>query len=321
MPRADTSQLARLSAGLSTLLDAGCSPEKIAAALLGLVPGALAAECQLDEATVRAGQPDAEGILVSVPLEAAGQHRGQLMVILPAKKAACQSLLSLAARLVAVQLPPTNDDQRHMMALVTIGEASGYLIHAMNNYLNSMVLQAACIEMETKPPVSTQAENIRREGAQAAGRLRHLQAVHPWPARRGERVDILSALRQVIRDDPDGESVEASLPDTEILLSTSAMGMKRLLTLLLRVARRCSVNKPHVRLSLRESGSVELAIEMPGCQCNSEKDGLHLPPEPEGGLHQIERDAARWLVNQSGGHLEVTQGPRGAILKVLWDVT
>ena len=83
------------------------------------------------------------------------------------------------------------------------------------------------------------------------------------------------------------------------------MGMKRLLTLLLRVAQHCAVNGQNVRLSLARSEGVELTVEVPGCQCENEKDGLRLPPDEQGGLRQIERDAARWLVCQSGGHFEV----------------
>ena len=64
-----------------------------------------------------------------------------------------RSFLALAAS-GTFQLPPTHDEHFSLMELVTIGEASGYLVHAMNNHLNSIVLQAACIEMETKPPVA-----------------------------------------------------------------------------------------------------------------------------------------------------------------------
>jgi hypothetical protein len=315
----ELSLLGRWSAGLAALLDAAPSCEKVAAALLAVVPSAVAAECDLDSATGKAGSARSEGVVVRADIELAGWRRGQLRVTVPTSAQKCEPVLSLAARLVALRLPTAPDSRRHLMELVTLGEAAGYLVHAINNHLNSMVLQAACVQMQTQSPLREQAENIRHEGARAAARLRPLQLVLPWPARPGERVDVVATIRQVLRDEPELARVEAHLPDEEILLSASAMGMKRLLTLLLRVARRCTGENNTLRLELARTKDVELSVQMPGVVCDREEEGLLLPPDEEGGLHQVERDAARWLVRQSGGHLDVTEGPDGAVLTARWE--
>ena len=62
-PSEELSTLGRWSAGLLALLEAGSRCEKVAAALLALVPGAVASECQLDGWTATAGQPGAEGVI------------------------------------------------------------------------------------------------------------------------------------------------------------------------------------------------------------------------------------------------------------------
>src|ERR1700722_8291822 len=166
----ELSLLGRWSAGLATLLDAAPSCQNVAAALLAVVPDALSAECELDSATGKAGTARADGVIVHADIEVAGRRRGQLRVTVPPASQRCEPVLSLAARLVALRLPPDPDSQRQLMELVTVGEAAGYLVHAINNHLNSMVLQAACVQMQTQPPVREQAENIRHEGARAAAR-------------------------------------------------------------------------------------------------------------------------------------------------------
>ncbi len=311
--------LDRWSAGLLALLDAGVGCEKVAAALLVLIPGAEAAECRLDGVSARAGLEGAAGCRIQIDVETAGRSRGELSVTVPAQNAGYQPLLSLAARVVALQLPDGSAHDPHGLELLTVGEAAGSLIHSINNHLNIMVLQAACVQMQAGAPVREQADQIRREGARAAERMRCLQTIRPWPAREGERVDLIAALRRVLREEPDLERVEARLPAGEMLVPGSAMGMQRFLSLLLRVAVRCTPTAEKVQLDVTWRGGVEMTVQLPGVACQHEEECLGLPPEPQGGLHQLEREAARWLLRQMGGYLETTEGPEGAILRVRWE--
>ncbi len=311
--------LDRWSAGQLALLDAGAGCEKVVAALLELIPGAEAAECRLDGASARAGQEGAAGGRIQVDVEKAGQTRGELSVTVPGQNAGYQPLLALAARVVALQLSDGSAHDRHVQELLTVGEAAGSLIHSINNHLNIMVLQAACVQMQAGSALREQTDQIRREGARAAERMRCLQTIRPWPAREGERVDLVAAIRRVLREEPDLARVEARLPAGEMLVPGSAMGMQRFLTLLLRVAVRCTPPAEKVQVDATWSGGVEMTVLLPGVACQREDECLGLPPEPQGGLHQLEREAARWLLRQMGGYLETTEGPGGAILTVRWE--
>jgi hypothetical protein len=306
---------------LLALLDAGTCCEKVAAALLAVVPGAVAAECRLDGVAGSAGQPRKGGALVRAEIETAGRVRGQLSVTVAAEPEACQPLLALAARLVALQLPEESADRHHALELLTVGEAAGSLIHAINNHLNIMVLQAACAQMQAGPAIREQAEQIRREGARAAERMRSLQTIRPWPPGEGERVDLIAAVRRVLQDEPDLGRVEARLPAGEMLVPASAMGIHRLLTLLLRVAVRCMNGKDKVRLEFTRTNGVQMTVQLPGVQHDSEEECLGLPPEPQDGLHHLEREAARWLLRQMGGYLDTTQEAEGVVLTLLWEMT
>jgi hypothetical protein len=315
----EPSALGRWSAGLLALLDAGISCEKVAAALLVLVPAAVGSECQLDGVAASAGQPGAEGILVRSAVEAAGKSRGQLSVRVPGEGEGYQPVLALAARLVALQLPDRLAQDPQALELLTVGEAAGSLIHSINNHLNVMVLQAACAQMQAGPPVREQAEQIRREGARAAERMRCLQAIRPWPARDGERVDLIAAIRRVLREEPQMHRVEAHFPAGQMLVPASAMGMQRMLTQLLRVAVRCMPGEKKVRVEVGRTEGVTLTVRLPGVAYHREEDCLGLPPEPQGGLHQLEREAARWLLRQMGSYLETTHDAEGAVVTVRWE--
>jgi hypothetical protein len=317
--------VARWAGDLTALLDAGGGCEKVAGALLGLLPEARAVRCQLDGATANAGAPLPQTGVLTATVESAGRSRGTLSAAPPEhQREAAERLLAVAARLVGLALPPDprdEEDHRRMMELVTVGEAAGWLIHALNNHLNGMVLQAACVQMQTQPPIREQAEHIRREGARAAARLRPLQAVRPWPAREGERVDLVAAVRHVLAAELDLGRLRAKLPAEELLVSASVPGMRRLLTLLFRVVLRCVGDKEGVAARAgRTDGHVELEMDLPGVRLEGEEEGIAgLPPEVDAGLEQLEREAARWLVRQTGGALEVVQGPEAAKLKVRWE--
>ena len=308
--------LTRWAGDLSILIDAGAHCDRVAAALLRLLPGATAAQCQLNGATGSAGQ--AAGNFLTATVETEGRTRGRLAVATPERENA-EALLSLAARLVALQLPAHEEEQGRMMELVTVGEAAGWVVHALNNHLNGMVLQAACVQMLTQPPVREQAEQIRREGARAAARLRPLQAVRPWPAHEGQRVNLVETVREVLCAEPAMTRTAPRLPAEEILIPASAMGLKRMLTLLFRVALRCVPRKEQMGLRVVKAESAELVLDLPGVRGEGEGEGLdRLPPDPREGLDQLEREAARWLVRQTGGRLEAAVGKDGMTLTIRW---
>jgi hypothetical protein len=307
----------RWAASLTALLDAGGRCEQVAGALLGLLPGATAAQCQLDGDSSSAGRGAADRFLTA-DVETAGVPRGRVGVALAAPVEGAQQILALAARLVALSLPPAADELRQTLDLVTVGEAAGWVVHALNNHLNGMVLQAACVQMQTQSPLREQAEHIRREGARAAARLRPLQAVRPWPAREGEQVDLVRSVRDALREEGSGR-IEAQLQGGEAVISASRMGVRRMLVLLFRVVLRSVGPAQKVRLALTRQGPVELSLALPGLRAQGEEEGLEgLPPEAENGVPQVEREALRWLIRQNNGRLETEQGDDGLRVTIRW---
>jgi hypothetical protein len=318
---ADRPVPARWFASLGALVAAGSQSKEVAQALLGLLPEGTQTTCQLDGAIGQAGKPLPRGVVVTAEVEAFGRLRGELTATVPPPaREETVAVLALAARLVGLRLPESPDDQRHLMELVTVGEAAGWLVHALNNHLNSMVLQAACVQMQVQEPLRAQAEHIRREGARAAARLRPLQVVRPWPAREGEKVDLGQLLPLVLQGEPAFARVHADLGEEEMPVAASTAGMKRLLTLLFRVVLRCTDATETVRVQLARPGSVEMVLTLPGARFEEEGEGLEaLPQELTAGIHQLEREAARWLIRQTDGQVETVQTAEGVTVTVRWE--
>jgi hypothetical protein len=114
--------------------------------------------------------------------------------------------------------------------------------------------------------------------------------------------------------------LRAPLPEEEMLVAASTVGIRRLLTLLFRVGHRCTGCQEKVGVQVaRREGQIEVTMDLPGVRLEGEEGMDGLPPESDGGLHQLEREAGRWLVRQTGGQIETTQGGEGITIKVRWE--
>jgi len=176
--------------------DLGQRAAKLAALLAALVPKAILTGCRLDLEkgsflglhapadrlaadeqeswrswlAAMTGPADAPGraTLVLAEIRGATSSSGYLLVVLTgrvpaARSVRLQELLVLAAHTLGLRLD-----------VEAVSEAAGDLTHALNNSLNSMVLQAAVLQTRVPEPLRGDLSLIRQEGARAAALLQPL---------------------------------------------------------------------------------------------------------------------------------------------------
>ena len=189
------------------------------------------------------------------------------------------------------------DEWSNWRELIILGEAAGGLVHALNNHLNSMMLQAACVELKAGVAVREAVEAIRQEGARASARLRPVQSIRPWQAESREQVDLAEVVKAAL---PAGVEVERAGEPAAVQASRRAL--ERIVWLLgrlgLEVAERPVIQVgPGAHLELRTG--IDLGEEGP------------MPDSAEGYLR---REALSWLVRQVDARMLV----QGQVLVVTW---
>jgi hypothetical protein len=237
------------------------------------------------------------------------------------------AFLALAADAVGLRLELAHlTETLHESAdLLIVGEAMGGVVHGINNHLNSMVLQAACAQLKAGEGLKGELDLVRREGLQAAVRLRPLQQVRA--VRRGAaRVpcDLASAVREVLARHGDlAPQVNLSAEEAPVEVNSCAFPLRRLVWLLLRVA---------LGLPGRAGGPVRLRV----CRASSEPhleaeiDGPELPSgvaaldewqlQGQGGVPELERTALSSLARCLEARLKVQGWPGGVTLAITWPV-
>jgi hypothetical protein len=264
---------------------------------------------------------------LAAPVRGSGPP-GFLLLALPGETsgeeaAGVEALLALAAHGLGLELrvEGLREELREWDDLVTVGEAMVGLTHTLNNSLNTMVLQASTLQMRAPPSLSADLGVIRREGVQAAARLRPLQQVREQPPGRGP-AELGPALAEVLAAFPAGAAraeVAGGLPP----VPAPRLALRRFLTQLLRVALACQrpAGRP-VRLRAEEDeGAVRLLLEVDGVSVGPE--GLNnlteLAADLYGGMRELERVAAQSLARRLGASVRVTDRPEGGVtVAVRW---
>jgi hypothetical protein len=307
--------------------------ERVARLLRARAPLARGAGCRLDGAEALLGLEEC-AIDLAAPLVVNHRERGQLLLALPADlspadRAALAALLALAADSLSLRLAleELQAAQAEAVDLVTVGEAMVGLAHAVNNNLNLISLQTATVELRVPPELRGEVALIRREGNKAAARLAPLQRLRGRGRRTAGRADLGPLVRGAVADWPnlDGKlSVEVAdgLPP----VPGSATALRRLVGLLLRVARRLhgdSERPLHLRCG-RDEGHVWLALTAAGPALEGEPPRrlgelpLEVVLDPE---DELERMAADGLISRTGGRLALAPAPEGGLLiRVNWPV-
>jgi hypothetical protein len=291
----------------------------LAGLLRRLVPPTVGAGCRLS------GAEHAEGERGEGPhrLTAAAGGAGEFWLVLPpsadeATRTALRALLGLAAQALALHLEVEGlrEEEREGAPLVTVGEAMIGLTHSFNNSLNTMVLQTATLQMRAPPELHADLAVVRREGAQAAARLRPLQALRSRRAPSAD-ADLNAAVSAALAPPSDlaGRVVVEAGPDLPPLPVHPAT-LRRLVRLLVRVALPChrAADRPLRVRTARAGESTELLVEADGEGGAAAPQGLSdLPVEAGGPMEELERIAVESMVKRLDGRLELRARPDGGL--------
>jgi hypothetical protein len=304
---------------LPRLLHEPLSAAKLVELLHDLLPGASRVEVCLDEQQEAHGAaaPNQERITADVVVVV---PRGELAVTVPT---GCteegRAVLGLAARMVEqrLALAELTSWREHALDLVTAGEAAGALVHAVNNHLNSMLMQAMVLQMRAPGDLVERIEAIRAEGKHAADRFRPVQALRLWAPDRAQRADLVRAVQRALAAAPElARHVQAQSFDKPVLVRGTTAGLERLVWLLLRVGVRCLPPGAAATIAV-EGPAVVLELPVPG---QPAADGsIGLPAESLGGIGELERLAIHWLARQMAAHEDLGPGGIGLVWRVSWN--
>jgi hypothetical protein len=235
-------------------------------------------------------------------------------------------LLPAAAQTVAVhlELEDARAERDELAALALVGEAMSSLAHDLNNHLNSMVLQAAALQIRAGEPLREDLAVIRREGIRAASLMRPLQRFRESCRRRAVLHDLNAAVHAAVADFPSSAGrIEMVLADDLPPLTVPSSELKRLLALVLKLAAGWHT-MPHRPLRLRTGADDDsdcLILETRGTPFDAPATDLFdgevsLPPV----LDDLEEMALRSLVRQTGAHLQVAGCPQGVDVVLSWEL-
>jgi signal transduction histidine kinase len=241
----------------------------------------------------------------------------------PEMRALLETLLGLAAHALSAQrrAAAAREERREVNDLITAGDAALGLVHDLNNHLNSMMLQAAVVQMQVAEPLREELAPIRREGSQAATRLRLLLRFRDLRRQNRAPVDLHQLLGEVLAECPEFAGRVTAEADSAAPVSVLRLDVKRLLTLLLRRVLACPA-LAGAGLRVRTAP----ADEGPGLQLipvgapAPEQLASCLDPAAAGGdvLSELERTAFQTLLRQTGGQLRSGDTPAGPGLLVTW---
>ncbi len=302
---------------LPGLVDGPLDAARLAGLLYELLPGASKVEVQLEGRESAHGETGTDGEAIGVDVVAGGQPRGWLGARLPRERLAeGKAVLGVAAGLLGQRLALADLSGWRLRAteLVTAGEAVGGLVHAVNNHLNSMLMQAMVLQLRAEGEVASRLAAICQEGKLAAARLRPVQALRPWPRDR-EKADLAAVVRGVLAGNPElARQVRVRLPGEPVVVQASPAGAERLVWLVLRVGLRCLPGGASAALEVQ--GPL-LALELP-IQGEPASEGVALPPETLPGVGELEREAIHWLARQLAVRLEMEQAGGNLAWRVYW---
>jgi hypothetical protein len=198
------------------------------------------------------------------------------------------------------------------------------LTHTLNNSLNTMLLQASTLQLRADKSLREDIGVIRREGAQAAAWLRPLQQVRESRRQVRAQSDLNAAVRQALAGFPEG-SVRAELGVALPGVPAPPIPLRRLTTLLLRVARACQMpaDRPVGLRTEARGQEVRLLLQFEGVRVGPEglNNVTELAADLLGGMHELERTAAQSLARRLGARVRVSDRPEGGVtVAVTWDV-
>jgi hypothetical protein len=256
------------------------------------------------------GEEGADYLLLAFPKEGAARAAAEFLAM------AAQGLdLGLRAEMLQTE-------RRDWEELATIGEAVVGLTHGLNNSFNTLLLQAAVVQLKAPEPLREEVALIRQEGMRAAGRLRPLLRVREQRRLARAPQDLNHAVKTALAEERALSLRLETQMDSDLAPLAAAPGdLPRLVGLLLRLAAASQVVR--LRLRTRRVGAgVRLLVEPEDDEAD-QRGPIALqdvPDERDASESELERLAVESLLKQVEGRLEVQRRSNGFAFVVSWGV-
>jgi signal transduction histidine kinase len=217
------------------------------------------------------------------------------------------------------------------LALGDVAECASPVAHEVNNFLNSLLLHIAVLEMQLPPEDRKGLEHIRREGKAIAALVQQWQNYRRRPAG-GSVMDLNEVVRAVVQHlrsaaagavlRPEGDgggngaAVRLELNDAPLRVPGTFAELLRLCTFLLRNA--AAVTPPGGTIAVRARRSEDtavLTIEDAGPAVAPEQLGELFTPYPvrREGTNSLELAACKSLVRRLQGTIAAQNRPEGGV--------
>jgi hypothetical protein len=238
---------------------------------------------------------------------------------------AARGLLQMIGGMLAVRLEleesmkrlgAIREELEELTGIVTVGEAMVSLLHGLNNSLNTMMLQAAVVQLKVDEPMRHEIGLIRKEGAQVAARMRPLMQAREQRRQNRIRVDLHSIIEEFVRGTHPAPELEVRLEAIQSQVMAHATDVKRLLHYLMQMTAPSAAQSVETRRlrTANHDGDVQLVIEPVGNSAPMYVEaGANFDPynEPANANGMLERLALDSLLRLVGGTLRFYGHPDG----------
>ena len=202
--------------------------------------------------------------------------------------------------------------EKDLEVLMNTGDAALSLIHELNNCLNSMMLQAAVVQMQVGEPQKEQLSVVRKEGAHAASRLRLLLRFRDQRRQGRTELDLNQVVRNVLAARPEWANRVQFRPAATLprLVSLPA-DLERLVTWFLRRGLAVAEAAPRLRT---EACGKEVCLLL-----NTPRPLPLEGVESEDVAAELERLALQTLLKETQGQYRVEDAASdGAVMLLAW---
>jgi hypothetical protein len=236
---------------------------------------------------------------------------------------AAAPLLALAAQglSLALRVEALEQERERQDGLCTIGEAVVGLTHGLNNCFNTMLLQAAVVQLKAPEPLRAEVALIRQEGMKAAARLRPLLRVREHRRAAWAPQDLNRAAAAALAGARQAGRVRAEWGASLPPVAAGPGELPRLLVLLLRVVLACQPGALRLR-TVADGDGVRLMLEPEGTGERQTPIGLDALPESDDEADgAVDRLALESLARFLGGRVDAYRRDGGFAFVLSWPAT
>jgi hypothetical protein len=306
-------------------LDGSGRPNSDFAAALGDSLGGCSGDAVVAGMTVRVA-----------PLEAGGRRHGGLAAAVPPEDAPAFFAAARAAA-EALDRSALADEVADRDWLADLGEIVGPVTHEFNNFLNTVMLQAAVMEMSAPANLKVELQSLKSQGKQVARVVKQLQQYRRRPAKPAPadlnraaeaaaeaveqaptRPDSGPRVRRAGSAGTDDVPLRLSLAGGLPLVSGPAADVRRLCRFLLTTAAWTVAGDGSLCLTTCPAdGGAILRLEVAGAASRALAQLLDGPIDTEG-IHGLELAACQSLMRRLGGSMrtELISGGEALVVEL-----